>query len=152
VPDYQGIPFDGGLDSPTGTGAQQIVTTLKAIVDFLVLCNEPGRLKDLSGGTAVDWTTRTLRTAIGGATIQWSAGHLLDPSTTALALDWLARTLQDLSGILSLDWTNRTLFDADGTTPQLIWQNGLFAPALPTSDPMVSGRLWNNLGIVTVSP
>ena len=162
---YKGIPFNGGLDSPSGTGAQNIVETLQAICDWAVYLGDANFLYDQSNAVAANWDSRDL-VAAGVGVVQWNSQQLYD-SAGVIAADWTNRTLNNnagnqtvqwqdyalfgASGFQSLDWSARALLDDDGATQQLVWNNGLFAPSLPTSDPHVVNQLWNDAGQVAIS-
>lgn len=201
MPLYKGIPLDGGLNSPTGTGSQNIVLALKGIIDYLIDCTVPGRLVDATAGLSVDWGIRHLYNAAaaltvdyqtanlytssdgtlslnwdarqfsaadgsisadfqnrllknGGSlpTVDYASGFLYDPATGTISIDWVQCHATDPSNALSIDWQGRALFDIDGTTEQLRWGLGLFMPTLPTADPGSTGQLWNNLGVLNISP
>lgn len=137
MPDYRGIPFNGGLDGPTGTGAQNIVLALKAIIDFLQGCVAAGVLADVGGIGSVEWTDRFLVAATGNASLNWDAGLLINPTDTTDALDWPNRHLLDAAGNPAVDWNirlisdasnvpcfdgvNRLLIDSGGSAPSINW-------------------------------
>jgi hypothetical protein len=164
---YKGIPFNGGMDAPSGTGAQNIVETCKAVCDWLVFGGTSGQLKDATPTTSVNWLARTLNDTGGHVTADWFNCQLHDPSSTIATISWAACQLDDTDAVQSLDWitretidnanqlsmawSDRHLVDVDGATIQLTWANGIFMPNLPTGDPHVSGQLWNNGGQMQVS-
>lgn len=49
-----------------------------------------------------------------------------------------------------IDASARRLFDVDDTLI-MTWASGIILPNLPISDPGVSGQLWNNSGILSIS-
>lgn len=148
---YKGIPFNGGMDSPSGTGAQNIVETCQAICDWATQADAAGILKDSTGTTAVDWAARALFDANSTIMYAWGSGVFFDTSGTHVVFNVQSGILYDPNQNASIDAQNRDLLDDDGTTVQLSWAGGLAAPNLPTTDPLDAGKLWNNLGIVTVS-
>lgn len=149
---YKGIPFNGGLDSPTGTGSQHIVETLKAIIDFLVDCTTAGTLRATDGTPCVAWDSRLLTDSGGAQTIDWQNSEMIVASDLSVAILWRVRSLLDGGNNSALNWGARQLLAEDGSTTMLNWANGNFVPTLPTSDPAVPGALWNNAGVVNVSP
>jgi hypothetical protein len=111
---YRGIPFNGGMDSPTGTGAQHIVETIKAIIDFLEGCITPGILADAAGNPVLAWKDRLANNNAGVKTLDWENAGLYSYIDASLTVDWANRHLVDDSSVNALDWQNRTAVDAGG--------------------------------------
>lgn len=128
---YKGIPFNGGMDSPSGTGAQHIVQTCEAIVDYLIDASSPGQLVDIStvpcvawldrqliddsGNKTADWEQCQLFIGAGNATVDWLNCALLD-NTNGQSVDWINRELDDAVDTLAISWGARTLHTTSGTT------------------------------------
>ena len=169
-----GIPFNGGMDSPTGTGAQNIVETCAAIATFLVNAATPGTLADGGNVAAVQWESRTLCDAAGNQVFNWDTGAFSIPSSGAGTANMIMQLLYDQTGQTSIDWQNRLTYDAggnptvdysqrrllqtDGLTISLDWSNGLNCDAavmllnnLPTADTGVPGQLYVDGGFLKVS-
>lgn len=133
---YKGIPFNGGMDSPSGTGAQHIVQTCEALCDFLQEGGTPGTLFDTADLASVAWNGRALLDASGNQSVNWGIQEMVDGSNE-LSLDWGARVLVNHSGIttidwdqaylaaasqIAIDWGNRALKDS-GSNTILSWDN-----------------------------
>lgn len=118
-----GIPFNGGMDSPSGTGAQHIVQTCQAICSWLIDGTTPGQLLDgYPGGTiALQWVDRQLLDETATVSIDWQNRQWLD-SMAVVAIDIEARQLYDLDGNAALDYTNRFLL-TNGGNYSIDWQN-----------------------------
>lgn len=102
-----GIPFNGGMVSPSGTGAQHIVETCTAICSWLIDGANPGQLLDSypAGGPSIDWVARTLTRADNNPVLNWDALLLADMTGT-VTLDWANHYLYDTSGNQVMDFSN----------------------------------------------
>lgn len=125
---YRGIPFDGGMDSPTGTGAQHIVQTCQAICDWFQDGTAPGKLIDNATNLSVDWNNRQGFDAALQTAIDWGGRQLIDASS-AVSIDWGSYVLYGGSGTLSIDWQGRVLIDSAGTNV-VEWANQQLIDAL----------------------
>lgn len=121
--DYKGIPFEGGLEAPTGDGGLQLVTTMEAMIDQYQgnLPNET--LVDSLAITSVGTQERQLWTSLSVMCLDWENYSLVDESGTSCIL-WGNRTLQDSNGSATVDWENRTLKDNSGFAA-IDWQNSV---------------------------
>ena len=163
-----GIPFNGGMDSPTGTGAQNIVETCAAIAAWLVDGSTPAIMLDSGDVISVNWATRQLYDASGVLSVDYANRALILSDGARLAIAWDETALIDAAGnnavnwgirILadsassfpSIDWDGRQLIAEDGSTATLQWGSGVKMPALPTSDPAIPGRLYQVAGAVMIS-
>lgn len=146
---YKGIPFNGGMDSPTGTGAQNIVQTCKAVADWLVNGTDAGQAKDTAGAISINWLTREMRDSDGNTSVLWNDRQLVYANTVA-SIDWNQSILRASDNTASLDWQNRVLLDPSANAI-LEWGAALKLPNMGTSDPLIVGQIWNNLGILTIS-
>lgn len=113
--DYKGIPFNGGLAAPTGTGAQHIVQTIQAVIDYLQGCFTPGRLTTAGGDIVLDWQDRQMFTLTAVKTVDWENAALYTYLDGSLAMDWGNRHLIDSGGTIAIDWQNRQMNDITGT-------------------------------------
>ena len=172
--DIAGIPFNGGMDSPSGTGAQNIVETCAAIATFLVNAATPGTLADGGNVAAIQWESRTLCDSSGDQVYNWGTGAFSIPSSGSPTANMIMQQLYDQAGQTSIDWQNRLAYDAggntatdyaqrrllqtDGVTISLDWSSGLNCDAavmvlnnLPTADTGVPGQLYVVGGFLMVS-
>ena len=156
---YNGIPFNGGMDSPSGTGAQNIVETCQAIADWLVFGGNPAQLWDhntpspmLSAdwhrralyypdGTtiSVDWENAVLRDASANEVMNWGSSQLQRSGVSVL--DWYNAQLNDTYGNASVDAQSRRLSQDDGTAV-VDWSNGFLLGVCPTADPHVPNQIY----------
>lgn len=161
---YKGLPLNGGLDSPTGTGAENIVQSLEAIADWGQQVDVAGLLKDSSNRPSIDFEARIAKNASGTQTLDYGLANLGAPGSIEvrcndgtlrtggeISVDWNGFNLRDSVANASVDYANRNLNDNDGATTQLAWSGGLFMRNLPTTDPAQPGQLWNNGNVVNVS-
>ena len=111
--DYHGIPFNGGMDSPTGTGAQHIVETCQAIVDWAVDMSEPETLKHSDGTIRLSWLSQYLLDATETVSLQWENRTLNNAGGDA-TLSWDTKETFDDDGLASIRWADRTLLDDSG--------------------------------------
>lgn len=118
---YKGIPFNGGMDSPTGTGAQHIVETCQAICDWLVDGSIPATLTDLSALPAANWSSRYLFDDTGSVVVDWNNKQLGDTAGNT-SIDWGNHSLKDTAGNTVLDWENCLLIPP-GQSANLDWAN-----------------------------
>lgn len=117
---YRGIPFNGGMDSPTGTGGQHIVETCTAICDWLIDGSVPGSLADGLGQNAIDWVNRNLKDDAGITSIAWSPRQAYD-SAGGTAIDWNTCMLHvPATGSTAMKWALHQLHNG-GTDPTLDW-------------------------------
>jgi hypothetical protein len=137
---YKGIPFNGGMDAPSGSGAQHIVETSEAICDWMQDATTPGvmldstltqsldwnnrLLEDSTGALSADWNNRGLVAADGSSALDWS-NRQLDSSGGVPAVDWQNRYLINSSSNNVIDWENGQLFDANTSTLLITFTNGL---------------------------
>jgi hypothetical protein len=138
---YKGIPFNGGLDSPTGTGAQHIVQTCQAICDFLVEASTPATLLDLGLTESIDWNNRLLFDTTGSPSVDFG-NHLLADAAGGQSVDFNVRHAIGGEGNLSLDWDFRLLNDGSGQL-SVDYENRLLV-----SQTAGAQFAWNDTGIV----
>lgn len=112
--DYKGIPFDGGMDSPTGAGAQHIVETCKAIVDWGEDMSVPGTLADNTAAPCIRWDSRVLVDSNAAEVLNWENYFQID-GAGAPAINWDQRRLIDGNGNDSIEWSTRALKDSAAT-------------------------------------
>lgn len=146
---YRGIPFNGGMNAPTGTGAQHIVETCKAIIDFLEGCVTPGVLADAAGHPVLDWRNRQMNTDGGVRTVDWENAALYTYLDGSLVIDWGNRHLVDTAGINAIEWGSRTLKNSSGDGV-ISFVNGLgfFGVAEATAQPGAAETASDTYGLV----
>lgn len=115
MPLYKGIPFNGGMASPSGAGAQNIVLTCTSIIDFFTNLSQPGILLDATSSPSLDFTHRAGYADSGINTLDWENCVLHDLNNQQ-SVDWLGRVLYDTASNASFAWDARVLFDPGGAT------------------------------------
>lgn len=118
---YKGIPFNGGMDSPTGTGAQHIVETCEAICNWMINGGTVGVLFDASLVESIDWNMRLMSSGDDYSSLDWANRLLLDNGAN-FSLDWTQRFLLNQGENVSVDWQNALLYDL-GVELSVDWGN-----------------------------
>lgn len=118
-----GIPFNGGMDSPSGTGSQHIVETCSAMAAWMLDGSTPGHLVDGDGGTvAINWVTRHVYDSAGIDSIDWQLRRLKKSDGNPIVY-WNDAEIDAIDGSTSIQWNDRTLIDA-GEVTILDWSIG----------------------------
>jgi hypothetical protein len=143
-----GIPFNGGMVAPSGTGGQHIVETCTAICSWLVYGATPGQLFDANAGIkSADWVQRLLYDDAGLSSVYYGDRYLADAGGNAI-VDWGAAQLSDLSENISIDFGTRQAIDNGGNT-SIDYQNRLL---LDESNNQIIHWTANKVGFFAVTP